>query len=231
MRFREAQRAFGERYYRWALADARREVAEGFRFVRSVKGVIAQRFLAYVELLSPIERVELMSAMVRRFHRQAGHAADEPLTDREHAMLDRKDGEMLRPRSPGHEPAMRASRGSNKRRLASGVHERLVQIPRLVNTGAVGERYEIRIGSWSVFTSLSYGRPPYYCHYIRDDSSRSLLEWGSLFSWLGIAGQTTWDLAQAGDAKETAEAMASVCNHFLGSVSELLTDLSIDSSP
>lgn len=45
------------RYYRWALDDARREVAEDFPLLRGVKSGLVMRAVAYLESLPAADRV------------------------------------------------------------------------------------------------------------------------------------------------------------------------------
>ena len=81
---------FAVRYYRWALADARREVEENFPLLRTVKAALPMRAVAYLESLAGDERLQAATALVKRNHRRAVAltgdvwGADEDRIDREY---------------------------------------------------------------------------------------------------------------------------------------------------
>jgi hypothetical protein len=79
------QREFSLRYYRWALQDFKREIAEGFPFLKGFKtGPPA----AVVEMMSRSTRGEqlaLASALLKRFHKNAVEAAGDQITAEEEA--------------------------------------------------------------------------------------------------------------------------------------------------
>jgi hypothetical protein len=49
----------------------------------------------------------------------------------------------------------------------------------------------------------------------------NLLEGVSILGWLGIAGQTHWDLLTNRDMKETVDLLGELSSHFLAAVSKI----------
>lgn len=234
MRLEQARDEFAVRYYQWALGDARREVSEAFRLVRSIKDALAMRSLAYLERLLPIEQIELLTALIKRFHPRAVELTGERLTAREEGLMKTKDDAILLlqlpmeaelgPLSPNKRPRMSRSRFATllKKQMADllGTPPAAVKQAGMFRTG---------IGDWTLSTIVTYGSPPVYTQNIRVAERWSLQEAISVLSWLGIAGQTSWDLARAGDEAETARSIRNCCAHFLEAVRGLLSGLSVDS--
>lgn len=234
MRLERAKEEFAVRYYRWALEDARREVSEGFRLVRSIKDALAMRTVAYLERLSLIEQIELLSALIKRFHPRAVELTSERMSLREEGLMKAKDDAILSlhlpieaelgPFSPNKRPRMSRSR------FATLLKKEMVDLfgeppPADKKAGF----FRTPIGDWTFSTSVSYGSPPLYLQSIRATERWYLQEYVSVLSWLGIAGQTSWDLARAGDEAETVHSIRNCCAHFLEAARGLLSGLSFDS--
>jgi hypothetical protein len=242
MRLEQGKDEFAVRYYRWALGEARREVSERFPLLSSVKGAFAMQSLAYLNQFSPIEQIELLTALIKRFHQRFHQGlvelTGEPLTSREEALIRAKDEALLSihlpteaelgPLSADKRPPMNRSRFRTllRREMVAQCGE-----PTFLSPG--GESFRIVIGDWTISTVLEYGRRPFYDHRIylgnvRPGEQRWCLQDGiSVLSWLGL-GQPSWDLARAGDENETVQSIRNCCARFLEAAPRLLEGLSID---
>ncbi len=236
MRPEAAKDEFALRFYRWALEDARREIAENFRLIRTVKGSMAMRAVAYLEKLSVDDQLELLTAQVKRAHPRGAGLAGEPLNSREVASLEAKDAAVrralpfeadLEPFAPNRPPRMSRSKLATAiKRAMAGDCESSERV------GQVGYFRKV-IGDWTIATAVSSGSPPYYFHNIRGGTQKPLTSLGegiSLPAWLGI-GQATWEFASAGDEAGTAGSIALLSTHFLGAAEHLLSDLSLSTLP
>ena len=77
------------RFHRWASNDAIREVNEGCPLIRSVRGIAASTFIEYFESLSEQQRIDLIQALVNRFHPRALEVYGKSLDQHDHALIDR----------------------------------------------------------------------------------------------------------------------------------------------
>jgi hypothetical protein len=226
---------FALRFFRWALEDARREIAENYRLIRTVKGSMAMRAAVYLGRLSVDEQLELLTAQAKRAHARGAALAGERLTPRELAILEAKDAATRRalpfeadlgPFAPTMPPRMSRSKLTTAVKRVMGRNWDSLEW-----MGQVGYFRKV-IGDWTISTAVSCGSPPYYFHNVRGGIEKPLMSLGegiSLPAWLGI-GQATWEFAHAGEEAETAGAVALLSTHFLGAAKHLLADLALSTS-
>lgn len=77
------------------------------------------------------------------------------------------------------------------------------------------------LGPARLKTIVSYEREPSYDQHLHVNDEL-VLKWASVFSWLGIAGQTTFDLIPRGEEEAAAELLAELCGHFLKAAQEIV---------
>jgi hypothetical protein len=236
--FDRAKDEFGVRFYRWALADARREVEAGFPLLATIKGRLAQAFLANAGTLSPPDRLRLAIACVKNAHRRAAALAGESLSEEERALGRAYVAAIPRIELP-EERARRGPQGSHWSRpwdrsgLLALVRSELA--PRL---GAGIEppgrphawRWDSRVGRWTVRTLVDVSSfwPCVACFHSIDEADaepRRLVDGTGILEWLGIALRTWWDLLLDGDLPEAARSVRLVSEHFLAAVPDLLEGL------
>ena len=213
---------FALRFFRWAIGDARREVGEGLRLIRSIKGASALRAAAYLGRLSPSEQVEVLEALTKRFHPRASAASD-ALTARQVALIEKKDlamREMVPPEVSRQSTQEGAPMSTSRLKTLAKRH--LASLGEIVPLTSRVSQYDQRVGPWTVHTMVNVGSPCYYVQYIRAAGAAPLQESISVLAWLGVTAQTTWDLARAGDEEQTVEAIVNACSHFLAAAPALL---------
>lgn len=228
---------FAVRYYRWALADARREVEENFPLLRAVKAALPMRAVAYLESLAGDERLRAATALVKRNHRRAVAltgdvwGADEERIDREY----RDAARVWRPEESWYREAMLHDAGRlkiDRARFLAAVKAALAPV-----LGA-GEpfstkhewRYDTPLGPWTLLTLVDAGGSVHqlaYTQTLRVSPSRVLKEGLSILGWLGIGGgHTTWDRLSEADTAAAAESIARIGAHFLRALPALVAGLS-----
>ena len=83
---------FALRRYRWALADAKREVAEDFRLLRLCRSALAISFVHFAENLRHEDRLALLLGQVKRAYPRAVERVGDVITPLEESLCDREAG-------------------------------------------------------------------------------------------------------------------------------------------
>ena len=203
---------FAVRFYRWALADARREVEQGLPLLRTVKWSLAIRAVAWLESL-------------------AGDAwsADEERVERDYLAVARVE----RPEEAWyrqvllHDPGrLRVARGRLLERVKAEV------TPSLGAGSPFGSKtawlFETPLGPWRLATFIDVGghAPLAYTQTIRVDPARVLMRGVCVTGWLGIAGgQTVWQQITEADAPAAVQSLTRACEHFLRAAPALVDGL------
>jgi hypothetical protein len=237
------KKEFMVKFYRWALKDAQRECSGGFPFLSRLKSTMVVDFLEFVERLTTIERRALQVCMVKRFHEEGAFLAGDRLSSEEGALIERflkrniKCDKLLGPISVlSHSEAKRAKElasGSKKyqiqrSKLRSALREKLV--PAVVGPAETlhrtntESRYCTTVGKWTVHTAVHTGGRLFQLSYSQLVSLRPdicLVEHASIMNWLGIAGQTNWDLLTNRDIPDAANLVLELTSHFLTAMSKL----------
>jgi hypothetical protein len=219
------------RYYRWALADSRREVEQGLPMVRLVRSVGALTFIEMMGARSKDEQFVIARLLVKRAHKAIAEPMD-PLTPGEARHVEaRHVEEWVQER--GNQIAQTGYRKANelgadrpleldRRRFAYEVKQSLVNIcgPH-EELGQGAWQHERSLGDFLAQTRIDVGGRQHqltYGHTLK--VSRSvLMEHVSLLSWLGISVQTQWVLRSESDAAAAAASLRALCAHFLGAAS------------
>lgn len=241
------RREFRKRYARWAFTDARREVSEDFPLVRCVKNQLVYRFLEMIEPLNQRDRLEVVAALVRRFHSGGLMPSTRSFVTKDRDLVDRyleyDHGEIIpgvRARLPiwrdGEEKRLLTPQNPyrldnvNRKRLKAAIIERL----RLVCGGTVTS-YDARsfffqtpVGPWIVRTEVSTGskfRHFSYFNRITIPSKDAIIGELSLLHSLGIGGQTYWQLRGDHEIEESVGSLADICAHFFRNAGDILQGL------
>jgi hypothetical protein len=157
-----AQIEFNVRYYRWALQDFRREMEEGFPFLKGFKTGSPADVMELMSGKSRDEQSVLASALVKRFHKDGVEAAGDRMTAEEEVAckeyLDRVpkahplEVALLR-RSAAGEAGVYANRARLVRLVKAGLKEAGMQVSRPENAAGVLS-YEHVIGGWQIVTRV-----------------------------------------------------------------------------
>jgi hypothetical protein len=224
---------FAIRYYRWALEDFRREIAQDFPLLRPIKDSLAIRLTGHMQSLDAGERGRLATALVKRAHKRAVELTGDPWGAEEGPLVERYRTISRIPR-PEEEAYRRAlfddpqSLKLNRGALLAHVKRALAPV---LGEGAPFStehewRYAMPIGAWTLSTFVDVGGSTHqlsYGHAIHSGDRRILKEGISVLSWLGIGGaHTQWNQLTSADIESGAAALSRVCRHFVDVGPELL---------
>ena len=246
---RSTRREFAERYFRWSLEDARREVEGDFPFLPRVRNQLVYRFLEMIEPMDKKERFELITALAKRSHPAGPVAASEVLTEKDQnliaAYLEYDHGEVI----PGVRARLPIIRdGKHKRMRVEGEGFKLAKIDRRALHRAISERlknacgpkqgdygsrsssyFEKPVGFWIARTEFRTNSKFWhfdYSHCIMTSGGLIVAQGVTLLHWLGLGGgQTLWELEDESQVADAVEALGEICEHFLRAVGPLLRGL------
>lgn len=216
---------FWNDYYLFACSDAQKETESDLAFLRGQKTHAAQGFVGFCDTLQPFDREVFVHASLKRFHPRAALVRGEALSAAERELVEAGDAWRLEfdPAIPG--------RRTNPHRLATAFAEALAELgarsESAASVGAGGSTnvaMEVIAGEWSVKTFAESRKLPTYYHLIRSED-RSLRLNTSVEAWLGIASQTEWDLASAGDEELVRSSFRTACERFFTGMLPRLIDL------
>lgn len=208
------------RLFRWALGDMEREIREGFPFLSAIQGRLAQTAFAYLSGLEGEQRQAAGRGLVKRFQPRAAEREGMPATAEEARHAERFLGRVTRGSAGDPGPL-------DRKQLLAALKQQLKPV-----MGSGGERfgagewrYRVERGPWVVSTFLDAGGRRHQLAYDHRIGTRDVPDLGlviSVLSWLGVAGQTSWDGLTDADVPETAELVARLCGHFLEALPEIL---------
>jgi hypothetical protein len=209
---------FAVRYYRWALDDALRGAQEDFPGIRLVVGALAIKNYHYLSSLKDQEREAVIRAMVKRFHSRAIDLTGESLSPAEQLLLTRKD---LSIRSM---PDVARPEGVRAKYIRRHLRDASSRLGKQLEMSPAGERFELQTSGWTVRTIVVYSANPSYVQFVVDEVGNYLQDGISVLSWLGVAGQSTWDLAAEGEEAATAVSIVDAADVFLKAAPDLLSE-------
>jgi hypothetical protein len=169
----------------------------------------------------------LLKALVKRFHHRAATLLGESQSADEARLIEAKDAAIVQPQSRCWARIDRGPSRLNRRRLAALTHNALTPICGLpLDNTRNGERFRICVMGWDLTTQVVFSANPLYLQSIRADERSSLEEGISFLCWMGLGGQTDWDLAVNGDEEDVVGAMRDACERFALAAPGLLAGLS-----
>jgi hypothetical protein len=237
------------RFYQWALADFDREIRQDFPFLRRIRSEYLQfRILPAIESLSIEDRTRLASALVKQRHPHFTTAKPlNPLTPEDNHWIEWYRNMLRWPSQEELDLRSRRFGGKDfqiKRR----------ELKRLLNdylTPILGEpvkmtdadrlsgewKYRTSIGEWTILTWFDIGAPHCQLRYahiaippegLKHHPKYQHLPIGimliSFLTWLGLHGETSWDLLTKDDIPEAASLATELCAHFIQAARGLLED-------
>jgi hypothetical protein len=226
---------FSKRLYEWSLHDWEREIRDGYPFLKAVKYSDAKCVIKLMESLTTEERQNLIFALLKRRCQSYLQYWGETFTDEDRRLVQSYFDNLAAVRwatarniPPGGFQGQLSEDKLQRGLLRECIVEKLRPF---LGKGTSSSRewyYLSSIGSWQVMTSIDVGGTFHqlcYDHSIRATDSSRLIEGCSLFSWLGICGQTMWQGLDNSEAEWAAESLAIIVKHFMDAVPKLLEGL------
>lgn len=234
MKISTARELFALRFYKWAVADARREIENDFPLLRGIKSDHNYRFLAFMWSLSSVnERIKYHSARLRRGFSDCAKLAGEEVSEDDKTLVSEMRNKIVMLLPPEHivKAARKINRSVLRKKLKAEIAQNLGTLVR--PTGATEWDFVTPVNGWVVETNVDTGGSfqIQYSHIIRWGGEERpgkgtwISEWPKRgLSWLLTA---TWDdLASSED--EIVKSFSACCSHFLKALPELLDGLVLD---
>jgi hypothetical protein len=227
--------------YRWARADFQREIDADFPLLRGVEGRTTYGLLSLMESLPAAERPPFVSFLLRRAHQRAAEvlgergAGDEgrfqELFSNTFQTINHFEQERQE-RARGLGPLLEGkARDAIIQRVREELREPHYVWPR--SGPGKGMSFEVEKGQFRIVTRL-YTRMSVslcYDHAIQNKGMEGYnqnmafyCDKLSVYSWLGVSGQTMWMGLRAGDVEGVASQVVRLSRHFIEGVGALLDD-------
>jgi hypothetical protein len=221
---------FSLRRYRWALADAKREVMEDFRLLRLEKSRLSFSFVQFAEKLNREDRLTLLSACVKHANPRAVELTGDVITPLEESFYNQKSAHIQTGIALGLWPfddqkSAKIVRKEFRKFLRANLSDRGLgefdpwQLP-------AEWRYRLKVGNWTVETYIDTGgsyRQVGFIHAIRGPDDAPLFS-HYLSDGLG-AGSNEWNMLTDKDLPRVADDIVVLARHFIDSMPELLAGL------
>jgi hypothetical protein len=242
---------FALHYYRWSLERAKEECRSGFPLLSLVKGTHAFTVLEVVQTLSPEAKEQFSVALVKRFHPRAAALGAFHMSPEEHRLVDLYLNHGYKTNARG-ETCMLPFASERERAVKEGWESgdsqkpRRTAVKRLVaralqscgyegnNTRAGELIYQNAASGWIMQTHIDFGhtwKPMIsYAHVLIPPGQQPLVPDVHICGWMGIAGQTQWDLFTDQETEEVAQNIATLIRWFGGCWQDLIPRVSVSLS-
>lgn len=231
---------FLQRYYLWCLSASAKEHENGFPHVRAIQSTAAFVFADYASVLTDRESLLFRTGLIKRMNRIGMGLAGESLSEQE-ALLTQRYLDRLTLDSTMESGAWRSKLSLSRedppsqRLLRDTLLKRLN--PTLGSPVKLADnfsewRYRKIIKGFCVDTYIATGRgfQMSYHHTIGIGSARPAHTGVSILEWLGIAGQTSWDLLKQSEVDAAVQTLIEAIVIFLDGVNDLLHGITPDGS-
>lgn len=228
------------------MQRAKDEFRSGFPLLSLVLGNSAFRLIELAGKLNTEDRERLCVALVKRFHVHLPGADGITISPDEQTLINAylnyncvkgRDGKMsMLPFASERERLIKARLESGEvkipeRKAIKKLVTKLVApelgSPALNKAGVV--IYQTTAPGWRLRTNLDFGHTwgamISYSHVIIPDGLAPLRPSIHICGWMGVAGQTTWDLYTGEDTEQVAIGIVTLITWFHGQWQELIRDL------
>lgn len=235
------------RYHDWCLQRALEEFENGFPLLSLVLGRTAFELMEYARSLDDHKKRELAAALVKRFNPRYEQITGNTISAHEAYLIegflnyDKVMGPAgvlgMRPYASEREKAFvdaiqsGDTRKGDRRRIRKAIVQRLrgsLDEPESKPSGAI--KYTTTMPGWKLRTVIdfggSYGQVT-YAHVLLPDSLPPLQPSIHICGWMGLAGQTTWDLYTVDEEPLVVDGIVTLVNWFLPQAAELVREFAV----
>lgn len=239
----ELNKRFAVNYYQWAKAEFQREINHEYPLLSTLRCSASLKIYEFMLTLPVDDRRKLALALSKRGNQEAALLCDEPFSDYEKELLHAysRHNVMEYPiigsvyycgpskRAQEIEEAIKSkqlsAQHSNKTFRAAvlkRVSETLGGTPSIDQFGIITHVAEAN--DWKIITSVALeGKfPMRYTQFLT--TSSGLYQETSFLRWMGIMGDTLWDLVTTDVTEDAIEQLVALCARFLSEGPKLLTE-------
>jgi len=207
-------------YYRWSVKRTIEEFENDFPYLSRVLWRNSFKLIEYARSLEPARRLRLAHALAKRFNPLALGIVGEVIEREEQGLIEqfleyRSAKEIFVTEQIESGRAQKGSRHSVKKMVGPILTE-ILGIPLIVPSGVC--KYESQISGCRVRTTIDYGGSYgqiTYAHSIIPGGRQPLQPPIHICGWMGIAGQTSWDLYTLEQEAEAADGLVAVISQFV----------------
>jgi hypothetical protein len=193
--------------------------------------------LVLLEMMSGMrepDRLRHAELLVRRFHRHGAALADESLTPEEERTVEawvRERGERIARDGflKSHHLSPSGEFRTERKRFARSLQRALEPVCGGLEARSATEwEHRREVAGWVLDTYVDIGGRQHqltYGHSLGRRGEDPVLRQVSALTWLGIAGQTHWNLASESDEQSAADAVERLSMHFATAVPQLVAGL------
>jgi hypothetical protein len=237
----ELEKQFAVNYYQWARGDSQREVEEDFPLLSTLRCSFSLRVYEFMLTLPADRRRMFALARVKHSNPEAANLCGEPITRAERDLLQsyhsksvleypivgviRYGGPSRREQEISEAIKRRELRAQHSNRIFRGsvfarVKEVLGGTPEIDQFETI--KHVTQADDWKITTSIALkGKfPMRYTQYLT--SKRGFSQETSFLRWMGIMGDTFWDLITTDVTGEAIEQLISLCARFISEGPQLL---------
>ena len=242
----ELERQFAVNYYRWAKVEFQREVEGGFSLLSQLRCGSSLSVYEFMLTLPADQRRMFALARTKHSNPEAAEICGEPITEAERELLQsyhhrsqieypiigavRYGGTSKREREIREaisKKGLRAQHANKVFRAAvlARVTEVLGGVPEIDQFATI--KHVTQAEDWKITTSIALkGKfPMRYTQYLT--SRRGLSQETSFHRWMGVMGDTFWDLITTDVTDEAIEQLVTLCARFISEGPRLLPKTSL----
>lgn len=238
---KELEKQFAVNYYQWAKREFQREVEEDFPILSRLRCRFSLRVYEFMLTLPADRRRMFALARTKHSNPEAAETCGEPITETEQELLQsyQNRGVVVYPiagaaRYGGPSKREREIEEAINRRQVRAQHSNrtfradvLARVSEVLGGVVEVDQFETikhveRADDWKITTSITLkGKfPMRYTQYLT--SRRGLSLETSFHRWMGIMGDTFWDLITTDVTSDAIEQLASLCVRFISEGPRLL---------
>lgn len=237
----ELEKQFAVNYYRWARRESQREVEDDFPLLSRLRCSFSLRVCEFMLALPDDRRRMFALARVKHSNPEAAELCGEPITGAERELLQSYYGRSVTEypivgtvRSVGPSKREQEISEAIKRKELRVQHSNkvfrasvLARVKEVLGGAPEIDQFETikhvaQADDWEITTSIALkGKfPMRYTQYLA--SKRGLSQETSFHRWMGIMGDTFWDLITTDVTGEAIEQLVSLCARFISEGPRLL---------
>lgn len=240
------EQRFSSGYYDWAKSDFRQELVRGLPVLSKLRSSYSLPISAFLSTLPTDQQWTFALGLLKRgIHAEGARLCGESLSYAEKDLLTKYKNRAITKNSIFAFPQIHLSQSEAEITTAIEAGTLVLQKPTKVFQNAVWKRVSKSLGvpqkverqgsnavivlnssieHWTVWTHISFSIkvPLRYTHILTSSMLPKFTQHLSFLAWLGIAGDTAWDILTTDAADDAIETLIELCQRFLRTAPEWL---------